>query len=53
MTLYRVVRYSSDIDKFEEIVRKWLDMGWKLQGGVSVFSQGGRNYFNQAITKDQ
>ncbi|WP_313309692.1 DUF1737 domain-containing protein [Lactococcus taiwanensis] len=48
---YMVMRCDSNVKLINEIER-YLKLGWKLQGGVSIISHGMSIYCSQAMVKD-
>ena len=47
-----VVISKSDYGDFVETIEKLLDVGWKLQGGVSVRNQDDHWVYYQALVKE-
>lgn len=45
---YRVVEEESKL-LLRASVEKWLKLGWRLQGGVSVHVLNGRTWYTQAM----
>ena len=48
---YMVMRCDSNVKLINEVER-YLKLGWKLQGGVSITSHGMSIYCSQAMIKD-
>lgn len=36
----------------ERRIQQYIDLGWKLQGGVSVSHEGYKSHFSQAMIKE-
>jgi len=44
---------GQDTDILEQMVRSALESGWELSGGVSVWSDGDRTRYAQAMVKHE
>lgn len=47
-TEYRIVE-STRIRHLEELIQRYIQQGWKLQGGIGVHTENGQTKYFQAI----
>jgi hypothetical protein len=48
---YKIVRWESGKERFEQLVTEYLNSGWELVGGVSISHNGSTIVYAQALTK--
>lgn len=50
--IYELLRENSK-KKLERAANKYLEMGWELQGGVTITFHGSMRYYAQAMARKE